>query len=70
MRHVLSAVLFFAYVLVTGFGVLAVASFRADDLPAGALYLALAILAFWGAWECEAALDAQALKEFEGQFTD
>jgi hypothetical protein len=70
MRPFLIALVFFGNMVFAGFAMLAIASFRADDLQAASLCFVLAALAFWGAWECEAALDAQAQDNYEGQFTD
>jgi hypothetical protein len=66
MRLIRSALLLLAYGLVFLFGVLALASFDANDISAGALCLVLAGLAFCAVLKGESALDAQLLDEFEG----
>lgn len=70
MRAIRSALLLLAYVLVVIFGILAVGSFYAADLPAGFLCSVLSGLAFCAVLKGERALDAQLLDEFEGQFME
>jgi hypothetical protein len=70
MRVIRSALLLLAYVLVVVFGVLALASFEADDIAAGVLCLAFAGFAVLGVLKGERALDAQLLDEFESEITD
>jgi hypothetical protein len=66
VRFIRSALLLLAYGLVLLFGVLALASFDANDISAGVLCLVLAGLAFCAVLKGERALDAQLLDEFEG----
>ncbi|MDP9992002.1 hypothetical protein J2W28_001030 [Variovorax boronicumulans] len=70
MRFLRPLLLLLAYALIAIFGVLAVGSFYARDLTAGALCLVLAGLAFCAVLKGEAALDAQALHEFERELVD
>lgn len=70
MRFLRPLLLPLAYALIAIFGVLAVGSFYANDLSAGALCLVLVCLAFFAVLKGEAALDAQLLNEFERELVD
>ncbi|SDX14262.1 hypothetical protein SAMN05518669_103389 [Variovorax sp. YR634] len=70
MRVIRSALLLLAYVLVVVFGVLALASFDANDIAAGVLCSVFAGAAVLGVLKGERALDAQLIDEFEGEFME